>query len=125
MERKRCLPRGVYFWAGLYVVLYNTGYLSKERSQLALTLLSQSTFREGLVAGVPEGTSVAHKFGRKVFDDGQDSHLHDCGIVYHPSMSYILCVMTTGTDYENEKRAIAEVSQAVYEGISALHLKNP
>lgn len=110
-------------YSGLFAVLYNTGYLSKERSQLALDLLSKSTFHEGLVAGVPEGTIVAHKFGRKVFNDGQDSQLHDCGIVYHPSTAYILCVMTTGTDYAKEKSAIAEVSRMVYDGVTNLHLE--
>lgn len=105
-------------YASLFGVLYNTGYLSREMSQLALELLSQSTFNEGLVAGVPSYVSVAHKFG--VGDTGTEDQLHDCGIVYHPATPYVLCIMTTGTDTKNQGAAIAALSKTVYEAVSSL-----
>lgn len=104
-------------YGNLFAVLYNTGYLSREMSQLALKLLSQATYGEGLVAGTPEGTVVAHKFGYRNFGQ-RNSELHDCGIVYHPAKAYILCVMTSGTQYEDQKAAIAEISRIVYEAVS-------
>lgn len=108
-------------YGNLFAVLYNTGYLSKDMSQFALDLLSQSAFREGLVAGVPEGTVVAHKFGRRIPGE-EDSELHDCGIVYHPAMAYVLCVMTSGPDYTHQQAAISEVSRIVYDGITSLRM---
>ncbi len=108
-------------YANLFAILYNTGYLSKNNSQFALELLSQTTFDEGLTAGVPKGTIVANKFGRRTLEN-EDDQLHDCGIVYHPQMPYILCVMTSGPDYEEQKTAIATVSRLVYDSVSALHL---
>lgn len=120
-------PRADYIsiqsYGNLFAVLYNTGYLSKEMSQFALELLSQATFRDGLVAGVPENIRVAHKFGYRT-PAGEDSQLHDCGIVYHPSTTYMLCVMTSGSDLESEQSAIAEVSRVVYDRILSLHLGN-
>ncbi len=107
-------------YASLFAILYNTGYLSRGMSQFALQLLSQTTFKEGLVAGVPDGVIVAHKFGHRILKN--EDQLHDCGIVYHPSMNYILCVMTSGPSYENEKSAIAEVSHIVYDAVSTLKL---
>ncbi len=89
-------------------------------SQLALELLSQTTFREGIAAGVPESERVAHKFGYAVIQG--EGQLHDCGIVYHPKMAYVLCVMTSGTDANQMNAAIVETSKMVYEGISALDL---
>lgn len=109
-------------YGNLFVILYNTGYLSKEMSQLALDLLSKATFTEGLVAGVPEGTRVAHKFGNRELENGE-VQLHDCGIVYHPSTPYLLCVMTSGFDLTFEKEVIADVSRTVYEEVSALASK--
>lgn len=50
-------------YAKLYAVLYNTGYLSKDMSQFALQMLSETTFDGGIVGGVPAGTRVANKFG--------------------------------------------------------------
>jgi hypothetical protein len=49
-----------------------------------------------------------------------EGELHDCGIVYHPEASYILCVMTSGKDFEEQKSAIAQVSRVVYEAVSSL-----
>jgi beta-lactamase class A len=109
-------------YGNLFAILYNTGYLSKEMSQFALELLSETTFNEGLVAGVPKNIRVAHKFGYRTLAD-QDSQLHDCGIVYHPSMSYVLCIMTSGPNFEDKKSAIADLSRIVYENIAELHLQ--
>ncbi len=108
-------------YGNLFAVLYNTGYLSKGMSQYALELLSQATFAEGLVADLPQGVRVAHKFGERFEPDGENQ-LHDCGIVYHPVTNYTLCVMTTGTDFEKQKAAIAEISRMVYDGVSSLPL---
>jgi hypothetical protein len=86
-------------------------------SQFALELLSETTFQGGITAGVPEGTRVAHKFGYTVMEEGQ---LHDCGIVYHPKMSYILCVMTSGDDQQKKNEAIIALSRMVHDAVSAL-----
>ena len=102
-------------------ILYNTTILSQAMSEHALALLAEADFREGLVAGVPPGVTVAHKFGERGVDgpDGApDLQLHDCGIVYHPARHYLLCVMTEGRDYGAMARAIAAVSREVYGQIS-------
>lgn len=106
-------------YAKLFGVLYNTGYLSKDMSQYALELLSRSTFRDGIVSTLPADLRVAHKFGFR-FAEGQ-GQLHDCGIVYHPKMAYILCVMTSGKDINNANAVIGEVSAIVYDSVSSLN----
>lgn len=105
-------------YAALFGVLHNTGYLSRDMSQFALELLAQSTYRDGIVAGVPQGVRVAHKFGVLDTENGE-SQLHDCGIVYHPSGSYILCVMTSGLRIDDEAAAIADISRMIYEDMDA------
>ncbi|MFS6553880.1 serine hydrolase, partial [Staphylococcus aureus] len=47
-------------------ILYNASYLNNENSEFALKLLSQATFKNGLVKDLPEGTIVAHKFGEHI-----------------------------------------------------------
>lgn len=108
----------ISMYAKLFSILYNTGYLSKEMSQLALHLLSEATFRQGIVAGVPEGIRVAHKFGFAMIDG--EGQLHDCGIIYHPKMAYVLCVMTTAQDPQQANTAIAEISRMTYDAVSSL-----
>lgn len=105
-------------YAKLFAVLYNTGYLSKDMSQFALELLSSTTFHEGIEAGVPTGLRVAHKFGYAVVEG--ENQLHDCGIVYHPKMAYVLCVMTSGTDQNRMNDVIVRTSKTVYDTVSKL-----
>ena len=103
-------------------VLYNATYLSRASSEEALSLLSQATFKDGLVSGMPAGTLVAHKFGEHVTGTGADItsvELHDCGIVYVPNGPYLLCVMTKGPTLGNLETAIAGISKLVYADVSA------
>ncbi len=97
-------------------LLYNASYLSQDHSEEALTLFTRTEFREGLIAGVPAGTVVAHKFGERagkgVFQ------LHDCGIVYHPRHRYLLCVMTQGNSPSLQAQAIAAISSFIYQEVS-------
>ncbi len=99
--------------ASMFRLLYNGSYLNKEMSQKALELLSHSTFKKGIVAGVPHSITVAHKFGERLNETGE-KQLHDCGIVYHPSNPYLLCIMTSGWDMNVLSTVIADISELVY-----------
>lgn len=104
-------------YGSFFRVLYNASYLNKAHSDLALRYFDQSSFELGLVAGVPGGTPVAHKFG--VWEDESRSsaaplQLHDCGIIYHPRRPYFLCVMTNGRNYVDMASAIAAISRFVW-----------
>ncbi len=109
-------------YGNLFAILYNTAYLSPELSQLALQFLTEATFKDGIVAGVPEHVRVAHKFGFYAPNPAL-TELHDCGIVYHPAGPYVLCVMTKGTDRVSEAAGIADISKAVYDGVTDITKK--
>lgn len=99
-------------YATLFRILYNARYLNQNNSEKALSLLAESDFKDGLVAGVPPGVAVAHKFG--VHNLEGNRLLHDCGIVYHPIRPYLICVMTRGDDIAKNVAFIAELSRRVY-----------
>jgi beta-lactamase class A len=98
-------------------ILYNATYLNREYSEKALSLLSQSTFHDGLAAGLPNEVKVAHKFGEHVLNDanGEETgvELHDCGLIY-AQQSFLLCVMTRGNNVNNLKTVISEITKLVY-----------
>lgn len=95
-------------------VLYNTTFLSRRISEQALKLLTETTFTNGIVSGVPRNIMVAHKFGERAFQDSGIKQLHDCGIVYFPNNPYILCVMTRGNSFKNLEEVIKNISQTTY-----------
>jgi len=101
----------------LFRVLYNATYLSRDYSEKTLDLMSQSSFTQGIVAGVPSSTTVGHKLGLvSIQSNGvtTEHELHDCGIVY-ASAPYLLCVMTRGSaPLSAMEGVIAQISQAAY-----------
>jgi hypothetical protein len=82
-----------------------------------LELLSRSAFTDALVAGVPKGTKVAHKFGIRDVPNEDVKQFHDCDIVYYPKRPYLLCVMTRGSQTESGVMFIREVSRRVYQQV--------
>lgn len=99
-------------YASFFRILYNASYLTRADSEDFLMDLSHSTFTKGIVAGLPTGTVVAHKFGE--FSTNSTAQLHDCGIVYKPGHPYMLCVMTQGNDFDNLASTIADISRSVW-----------
>lgn len=104
----------------LFRVLYNSTYLSRDYSEQALELMSHSSFTQGLIAGVPSSTVVAHKLGLVgIAPNGvtTEHELHDCGIVY-ANNPYLICVMTRGASpLATMEGVIANISQAAYQNV--------
>lgn len=111
-------PVTVREYATFFRILYNASYLGRDQSQMALELLAAAEFKRGLTAGVPGSVTVAHKFGEAVGPDGL-KQLHDCGIVYHQTHPYLLCMMTRGADYERLAGALASLSNLAYREVDA------
>ena len=97
-------------------ILYNASYLDEEHSNYLLSLLTKSTFKDGLVAGLPQGIEVAHKFGTYTETSVGVSVLHDCGIAYIPEDPFVVCIMTKGKNVTSLLRVISNVTKIVYEG---------
>src|SRR5438094_6702442 len=72
-----------------------------------LAILSRQEFNEGIPVGVPPGTRVAHKtgwIGEVVY--------HDAALVYPPSGSYVLVVLTGGIKEDSvAHNLVADVSR--------------
>jgi beta-lactamase class A len=105
-------------YARFLVALQTASYLDPVFSEKALSLLEQSDFKQGLAANLPRNIKVAHKFGERGYLDNDTLQLHDCGIIYHPSSPYILCVMTRGTNIRDQTNAIASISSAVFKAVT-------
>ena len=107
-------------YANFLRILYSSSYLNEEHSERILKILSKTSFKDGIVSGLPRGTLVAHKFGVYEFYEkvkGVDTvaiQLHDCGIVYHASEPYTLCLLTKGKDEASLFKVISTVSRMIY-----------
>jgi beta-lactamase class A len=107
-------------YAFCYRVLFNASYLNRDLSEQALRYLSQQDFPQGIIRGVPSGIPVAQKYGERLYANDV-KELHDCGIVYHTKMPYLLCVMTRGADYYVLADALRDVSAITYKAVSGHH----
>lgn len=120
LDPSRPAAISTYDYGRFFRVLYNASYLSREMSEKALGYFVDSSFQEGIVAGLPEGTTVSHKFGVHWLPEARprEIQLHDCGIVYFSPRPYFLCVMSRGKNYQDLKKVVAEVSRSVFREVS-------
>jgi beta-lactamase class A len=97
-------------------VLYNASYLSREHSEMALEMMSQSSFRAGIIDGIPDDVVVSSKYGEAALG-GDIVQLHEFAIVYVQQRPYLLGVMTQGRDFTALARFISDVSRAIYAAV--------
>lgn len=107
-------------YATFFRILYNSTFLNKQMSEYALWLLSNTTFNDGIKAGIPDSVKVSHKFGERFFLNTNMKQLHDCGIIYKYNTPYLLCVMTKGSDLKKMEQVIAGISKIVYTHVDQL-----
>lgn len=113
-------------YSRFFRILYNASYIGRTRSTAALEMMAKSTFTQGIVAGLPSGSTVSHKFGERTITTldkasgraiAETKYLSDCGIVYYPRTPYMICVMTQGKNFDDLAEAIARVSKVTYDQI--------
>lgn len=83
-----------------------------ENAELLLGPLREATYRGRITAGLPAGVPHLHKYGT------YDGNYHDSGIVY-ADPPYILVVLTEGAPVAEADAAIARLSAAVYQTLTA------
>jgi beta-lactamase class A len=124
MNVRRGVEDGKAFQAGLNNTTTARGLLellaaiadgrasSPRATEEMLGILKRQQFKEGIPAGVPAGTVVAHK-------TGQITRIHhDAGIVYGPR-PYVLVVLVRGVEDPTASAAlIADVSRMVWDVVT-------
>ena len=88
--------------------------LSKKACEKMVEILAAQQFNEGIPAGVPTGTKVAHKTGDIT------KHNHDAAIVYPPDRKpYVVVVLTKGiAEHRRSSKLIADISRVVYRALA-------
>ncbi len=96
--------------SNMFLALYNATYVNHEHSNLILSHLSHSKFKNKIAAGVPNEITVSNKIGvvnnEKIYSD--------CGIIYAPNRHYLLCVATEGVDEMTAADLMKRISETVY-----------
>lgn len=103
----------------LLVAIADGRFVSSAESEEMVEILTRQHFNDGIPAGLPPGTRVAHKTGEIT------GHKHDAAIVYpenvlsaggkSPRKPYVVVVLTKGiAEGRQSDRLIAEISGIVY-----------
>jgi beta-lactamase class A len=83
-----------------------------DASRQMIEILERQTFNEGIPAGLPPGTKVAHKTGEipgKVH--------HDAAIVYAPR-PFVLVILTKGfADIKDSSALMADITRLLYQAV--------
>jgi len=126
IEVKRGVEDGKAFQAGLnntttaydllllLKLIAERKFLNQGASEQISEILSAQHFNDGIPAGLPRGTRVAHKTGDIT------KHSHDAGIVYLPERKpYVIVVLTRGiAERKRSNKLIADISRTVYQALA-------
>ena len=85
--------------------------VDQDSSRAMVAILEKQTFNEGIPAGLPQGTRVAHKTGEitKIH--------HDAAIVYAPR-PFVLVVLARGiSDQKDSATLIADITKMLYQAV--------
>jgi hypothetical protein len=99
-------------YSKFFRVLYNASYLSDDMSDFALQMLAESDFSSGLVKDIKDTFPVARKFGLRVA--GKEAQLHEFGIFYFDHTTYLLGVMTKGSNESSLYPVLTRISDLIY-----------
>jgi beta-lactamase class A len=111
-------------YANVFRGLYNASFLSREYSEKALKILTQTTFLRGTRGALPKNVEIAEKFGERtnIDESGRviSRQLHDCGIVYASKgeTPYTFCIMTEGAEYTALEEAVQDLAKEIYENLN-------
>ena len=89
-------------------------FLNRRVCEKMVEILSAQRFNEGIPAGLPAATRVAHKTGNIT------KHNHDAAIVYAPGRKpYVIVVLTRGiAEQKRSAKLIADISRVVYQAMA-------
>ena len=93
----------------LLEAIANGNAVDQDSSRQMIEILERQTFKEGIPAGLPPGTRVAHKTGEitKIH--------HDAGIVFAPR-PFVLVVLVRGiADTKESAALIADITRLLYQ----------
>jgi len=91
--------------------------LNKEECRLMLTYLSRNQIAVLIQAGVPSGTTVAHKHGWANENDGLIHTIGDTAIVYSPGARYVLTIFVhhpVQAVFDPVNALFADLSRSIY-----------
>lgn len=99
--------------------LINASILNPKNSEYALRLLTQTTFRDGVVKGMADSTMlIAHKFAEG--GTRLNKELHETAVVYLGEKPYLLTIMTRGKDnveYADLAKVIQGIAKIIHDGL--------
>jgi beta-lactamase class A len=100
--------------------LYNGGYIHRQHSELILSLMNQSSFKDGILSTIDKDNTIAStKFGES--RKGDLHQLHETGIVYVNNTAYVITIMTEGKDIRKLPEVIAAISKLAYNKMTSIN----
>ncbi len=99
-------------YSKFFRILINATYLSNDLSEMALKMLTECTYKDGITKDFDDKVKVAHKFGERAWPDRKE--LHEFGIIYRGRKAYIIGIMTRGKDFKQLSEVLSGISDIVY-----------
>jgi beta-lactamase class A len=105
-------------------VLYNATYISNEDADNALAMMTESSFKDGMIKFLPPQIKVARKIGEMGgYVAGAPKQLHESGIIFMNNNPVLVTIMTKGNDVHLLPGVISEITKLVYDKMNVIKTK--
>jgi beta-lactamase class A len=113
------LPLNIRECSRFLEVLVNSTYLTEKNSEFAMSLLTRTEFKDGIINGINNREIViAHKFGES--GNETNKQLHETAVFYINNQPYLLTIMTKGNKnitLNKLAEVLQKISSAVYSNL--------
>jgi beta-lactamase class A len=110
-------------FAAFFRVLYNASFLNEDMSEKALRYLSKSSFRTGMVAGLPPNVDITGEHGERrvsIIPDGDGKELYqiyEFGMISHLNRPFLLGIVVRGKDVDQLTKILRDITRLVYDEV--------
>jgi hypothetical protein len=103
-------------YSKLLKVLYNVGYLTETNCEIALELLSNNSFKDGILKYLPNGVKTVHYFAEN--NNGNSKEMHEFAIIYLNNKNYLLSIMSKGSDKKSLALLFSNISKIIFDTVN-------
>jgi hypothetical protein len=103
-------------YSKLLKLLYNVGYLTETNCEIALELLANNSFKDGILKDLNKDIKTVHYFAEN--DNGNSKEMHEFAIIYLNNKNYLISIMSKGKDRKDLAALFSSISKIIFDNVN-------
>ena len=100
-------------YSRLLKMLYNVGYLTETNCEIALELLANNSFKDGILKPIDKDIKTVHYLAESRHSESLE--MHELAIIYMNNKNYLISIMAKGKDKKDLATLFSSISRIIYD----------